>query len=128
MEIFTQGTQGSCNIKVNFVDENNLVLGYSLFQCCCEHAGWFIADKPTFQIMEQIEEPNLEGWVFDSSYFYSGEIEADEDSYDDGLVVIFRIIKQDKERFIHLFNCHNGYYSHGFDFTLAEKVIRADQI
>lgn len=29
--------------KVNFVDENNVIVGYDTNQHCSEHAGWFIA-------------------------------------------------------------------------------------
>lgn len=30
--------------KINFVDENNVLLGYDMSQDCCEHADWFILD------------------------------------------------------------------------------------
>ena len=29
------------NIKVNFVDENNVFVGYDMRQSCCEQAGYF---------------------------------------------------------------------------------------
>lgn len=32
--------------KINFVDENNVFLGYSMGQDCCEYAEWFISDDP----------------------------------------------------------------------------------
>jgi hypothetical protein len=45
--------------------------------------------------------------------------------FDDGGMAIFRIVKGSAEKFIHIFNCQNGYYSHGFDFAIeGGKVIR----
>jgi hypothetical protein len=32
--------------KVNFIDSNNVILGYDLGQSCCEHAFWTISDCP----------------------------------------------------------------------------------
>lgn len=53
MKIFTK-ENSNWDSKVNFVDENNVVLGYDLSQDCCEHADWFIADKP--QLLGSIVE------------------------------------------------------------------------
>lgn len=118
--------------KVNFVDENNVVLGYDMGQSCCEHADWFIADKPTLNIPDREKdrpgEIDLPGWNFDTAFFQ--EVKEIKDSPEDwnkldsGGMVIFRIVKGDEEKFIHLFNCHNGYYSHGFDFKAGEAAIR----
>ena len=32
------------NYSVNFVDENNTLIGYDMSQCCCEDADWFISE------------------------------------------------------------------------------------
>ena len=29
--------------KINFIDENNVFVGYDLGQNCCENASWFIS-------------------------------------------------------------------------------------
>lgn len=39
-------------------------------------------------------------------------------------MAIFRIVNREAEKFIHIFNSHNGYYAHGFDFTIAGKTVR----
>ena len=96
--------------KVNFVDENNVLVGYDMGQDCCEYADWFIADQPTEKVVERKETPDMEGWVFDPSYFR--EVES-ADEFDDGGMVIFRLVNGDQEKFLHLFNSHNGYYGHG---------------
>ena len=46
--------------KVNFVDENNVFVGYDLLQDCCEDANWFIADREIDGIKET-EALMLEG-------------------------------------------------------------------
>ena len=119
MRIFDQTAEWPT--KVNFIDENNVVLGYSLEQDCCEHADWFIADEPTFEIIDGTM-PDLEDWVFDIKYFREFDLEWG------GGIAIFRIIRGDEEKFIHLFNVHNGYYAHGFDFSQGDKTIIEDSI
>jgi len=108
--------------KVNFVDENNVVLGYDLEQDCCEHADWFIADRPMKKICERkTDNPRLSGYVFDTKYFESIQ---NEDESEEGGMAIFRITNGKKEKFIHIYNSHNGYYSHGFDFKAGQKIIQ----
>jgi hypothetical protein len=123
MKIFNK-TAGWCE-KVNFVDVNNVVLGYDMGQSCCEHADWFIADKPTEAILDRKNTPDgtpeeMPGWVFDPAYRKDvkdiREAGSEWNQLDEGGMVIFRIVKDGAEKFIHLFNCHNGYYGHGFDF------------
>src|SRR5579862_9490953 len=107
--------------KVNFVDENNVVLGYDLTQSCCEHADWFIASRPrnnlpkwaSFRDVKRPPVPDLTGWTFDTKYYKSlTGTGCGEDQ-----IAIFKIVNGKKRKFIHIFNSHNGYYSHGFEFT-----------
>ena len=125
MKIFTQ--DAGWDSKVNFVDENNVLLGYDLGQCCCENADWFISDTvkvnklegiPLDELATKIKDGvySMDGWVFDNEYFKEVE---DYSLFDEGKMVIFRIVKDDQTRFIHLFNCHNGYYGHGFEFVVG---------
>lgn len=99
--------------KYNFVDENNVVLGYDATQDCCEQFGWYVSaliqdDK----IPDSLTDPKLppdgtwEGWTFDSTYFK--ELLFDE--CEDENHAVFRIVKGESEAFIVLFNYHNGYY------------------
>lgn len=111
--------------KINFVDENNVVLGYDLRQDCCERAGWFISDTPRETIIENNDTvTNLDGYVFDTNYFREtgGGLE-----FDGGGMAIFRIFHVDgegRERFIHIYNSHNGYYSHGFQLSVGGVVVK----
>ena len=42
--------------KVNFVDENNVILGYDMNQNCCEDADWFITPRDLRQGVSMPEE------------------------------------------------------------------------
>ena len=84
MKIFNK--TGNWENKVNFVDENNVVLGYDMEQCCCEDAGWFISDNeetttvsslpnsdngaPTLLIDEDnVATVDLSNYIFCPDYF-----------------------------------------------------------
>ena len=117
--------------KVNFVDENNVVLGYDVRQACCEYAGWFIAGRLCRRIPEERNFPHdLSGWRFDPSWFreVTGIWTEGRKVRGTGPMVVFRIMKCQDERFIHLFNCHNGYYTHGFELKAGEDVLKSGQI
>jgi hypothetical protein len=122
MRVFN-GDEDGFDAKVNFVDENNVFLGYDIYEMCCEYAGWFIDDVPhsSGEIPSPLPQPkDFPGWVFDTAYFSC----VHGDRLDDGGMAIFRIVKGEEEKFVHLFNCHNGYYGHGFDFKIGEETIR----
>lgn len=122
MKIFTQNPD-KWSEKINFVDENNVFLGYDMGQSCCEHADWFIDDKPwTEQIPDNLDAyqktEGYEGWTFDTSYFL--EV-ANSRVFDEGGMAIFKITKDGNEKFIDIFNSHNGYYGHGFEFHIGNE-------
>ena len=113
--------------KVNFVDENNVVLGYDLSQGCCESAGWFIRDQPSDVVCEEWTDGLLDmpGWVFDINFFKQVEDTGTSSSFGGGGgMVIFRIVKGPEEKFIHIFNIQNGYYCHGFEFVVPGGDIK----
>jgi hypothetical protein len=119
--------------KVNFVDEiSNIVLGYDVSCCCCEEADWYISDdiipeRPR-EIMESLKpgERDLLGWQFDKDFCQ----ELSPDNCWGGGLVVFRIVRDGQQKFIHIFNAHNGYYAHGFTFTKDEgkQIIRQGRI
>jgi len=111
--------------KVNFVDQNNVMVGYDLSQDCCELADWFIADVPVLKFDKtnrDYDEKELESYYFDTKYFQ--EIN-DNNLFDNGGMIIFRITDGKSEKFIHIYNIHNGYYSHGFEFKIDKNVIES---
>ena len=110
--------------KVNFVDENNVCLGYDLQQGCCENADWFISDKEveTYDVDEL--KFDVEDYVFDPVYFK----EVNCSGLDEGGMVRFRLVNGDSELFIHLYNCQNGYYGHGFEFKIGDEIRQEDTL
>lgn len=134
MKIFTIKTDDYGSSKVNFVDKNNVVLGYETTQQCCEEADWFIADAVTRKILyNESKCTDLPGYVFDTSYFIEIDYINDPDLEGENLLyegkmVVFRIIKGTQQKFIHLFNVHNGYYSHGFNFKNNNDLLRSDEL
>lgn len=136
MKIFNRS--GPWTSKVNFIDENNVALGYELDQECCESAGWFIADKVAAvplrdEKLNITEHPNcfpkggvyeLRGWIFDPEF----RAVITHDELEDGRMVVFRIKNGCEEKFIHIFNSQNGYYSHGFTFSGQGFITVEDSI
>lgn len=144
MKIFTKDNTHWEN-KVNFVDENNVYFGYDMNGQCCEQYGWFVADKISIpntweefdgKYREPYQDVNainkeLVDFVFDTSYFNEFHSqELNQKLGNDLTMVILRIVNQDhsKEKFIHVYNCHNGYYSHGFEFKDNENSIQEGSI
>lgn len=102
--------------KFNWIDENNVVLGYDSESSCCEYAGWFLSEAVTGE--DRSEAPATEidwaDWRFDPDFFK--EVDPVEQWTDDGGIAVFRIVNGERAMYLHLFNSHNGYYGHGFDF------------
>lgn len=126
--------------KVNFIDANNLVLGYDLLEQCCEDSDWFIFDdikegiKITAGYMSESERAKLKGNDIDlTEYFFDVDFIEKHGDADRCIteVAIFKIfaIKRDSQRnmirdekYIFLMNDHNGYYSHGFSFSEIKDI------
>jgi len=109
--------------KVNFVDENNVILGYRTPYGCCERYGWYLSDKRDQFHGDTFEEKSmtLDGWVFDPNYFEGGPEAPKGFHTESASTVQFRIVNGDQEKFITLYNCHNGYYSKGFKFEVPSE-------
>lgn len=121
--------------KINFVDENNVLVGYDFSANCCENFGWYVSNKVTADIHDHLFNETaqaggwdinqlLEGWTFDPTFFHT----LDRSNYDDDKRVVFRMINGDQEQFLHLWNVHNGYYSHGFEFQQDGAPIKTGSL
>ena len=123
---------GSFEDKVNFIDENNVFLGYDLGQCCCEEADWFVSinliDDMDYDELDKIREVgkdfDFSGFVFDTKFNQKRSWRG----LDAGEAEIFKIINKDKVYYIYIYNSHNGYYSHGFEFKIDDEVISEGNI
>lgn len=117
MRVFTSDN----NYKVNFVDENNVLLGFTNEDDCCAHGGWFLSDKIEDWEADKFKEGEMDfpGWNFDKSYRRDVELPHG----CEGGAVRFRLVSGDNEKFLTLYNHQNGYYSRGFDFSVDGVVI-----
>lgn len=113
--------------KVNFIDENDVFVGYDLEHWCCEHAFYQL----TYDRSDALEDEGvgsfspeiLEGYVFDVDYF------KDDLGEGETYGVQFRLVKDnEKNIYINLVNSHNGYYSHGFTATVKGEIWESGQI
>lgn len=122
--------------KINFVDENNVFVGYDTSQCCCERADWFISEKEERQLYnEKYQEyvfkdypaDELDKYIFDINYYI---IDSRLEWLDEGSLVRFKLVANPNhpesagcpELYLHLYNCHNGYYGHGFTMTINDEI------
>ena len=115
--------------KVNFVDSNNVVLGYDLEHQCCEDASWVISESPYGgnPIYEsdknEGKELTLENYCFDPDYCVQRGDEFSE-TYTATFILKARSTCEPKlpDLFVILKNRHNGYYSHGFTFRGTTSI------
>ena len=130
MRIF-DSDNGSWEDKVNFVDVNNVFVGYDMGHQCCEDTDWYISENsnPDSDQSGQGDYDNdfLESYVFDRTFQEFPEYhDADDDDswlYEGG-TVSFRLTSPNKpDLYLHLYNCHNGFYGHGFEFKDNNEVI-----
>ena len=104
--------------KVNFVDTNNVLVGYDNGQHCCELAEYFLSSMPYPSGRTQTEIKHgveLIGYCFDTE---SEPIHGGDCDGADGAWVAFRLVHDfEPEMWLVLSNHHNGYYSHGFTYA-----------
>lgn len=115
--------------KVNFVDENNVVVGYDMQSQCCEDYGYFFSRQKPNSVadIDGINDADLEGFIFDQNFYECDGFE-DEKSGDYGSVAIFRLINGCNEIYLTLYNIHNGYYTHKFQVITGGEVIESGSL
>lgn len=137
MRVFEEDN-GSFRERVNFVDENNVYVGYDMSQCCCEHAGYFFTlkapdsatsmdpvdgDDPLIKSMGLACKERLERYRFNVDYC----VQLEDGDCDNGGNAIFKLEAEGlPDLYLVLFNVHNGYYGHGFTFEVPQGTMRKD--
>lgn len=58
-----------------------------------------------------------ESYRFDASFFQEGR------GRDEGGMAVFRLIGP-STKYLHIFNSHNGYYGHGFNFSVDGTIVQ----
>jgi len=122
MRVFEKGD------KVNFVDENNVLVGYDMEQQCCEYADWAITSEKITAQPKVKEEFDLTDYRFDQNFFEEDSAEADDD--ESIYMAIFKLdnIKDGSSLFLTLYNTQNGYYSHGFNLEVGGNTIYSGKV
>ena len=105
MKIFNQTVDFTD--KVNFIDDQGIMLGYDLEQDCCETAEW---DIPDLNLNTEASKGITEiPYRFDDEF-----IEKTEDRREEQYIAKFRLLPDDRANKPDLArsgNHHNGYYS-----------------
>lgn len=110
------------NSKMNAVDLNNNLVGFSTDDDCCAHGGWFVSETKLSESLgdgshDQSEDITYPDYSFDPAFFEDDVVDNDSDNR----IVRFRMAAEGKpDLFLHLYNCHNGYYSKGFEASFGE--------
>jgi hypothetical protein len=114
--------------KTNFVDDNNVFVGYDMEENCCEKFGYVLTEyipEDMDAIYSDIKESYLEGYKFDKNFIkdlpYS-------EYYEEGGAKCFRLEKDGEEAYLIIYNYHNGYYSHGFEFVNNGEIIEEGRL
>jgi hypothetical protein len=130
--------------KVNFIDERNNLIGFDMSSCCCEDFGWFITDT---------ELNNKKGggeFTLEDYNFNANSLKINRYSDDEGGEIIIELkgkhlkdsstIAAEQEMYVgasgyinkylpapdlylHIFNKHNGWYSHGFNLKIDDERV-----
>lgn len=119
---FVGTPKGDWENKINFVDARNTVVGFDWEHQCCERfwCQWLDSDRNKIEGFQEGSEPEMtetiEGFWFDTDYH---EIDSgDHHGCEEESWAEFRITNGKEERFLRLYNCQNGYYTHGFDMQV----------
>lgn len=116
------------NGKINFVDINNVFVGFDYEASCCESFGYFLSAEILNNLPDKVENGddfNLEDYVFDKTFVKEHILSP----YDEGGSVAFRLVKDSQDEspkevlYLTLYNFHNGYYGHGFEMTVGDEKI-----
>ena len=97
--------------SVNWIDANNRFVGFDAFHNCCEFFGWYVSESPDEP--ESLDEPDrhdigdgMDPYCFDPDGFREAACS-----------IIARLTAPGMpDKYLHVFNHHNGYYAHGFEF------------
>lgn len=115
MKVFTSND----GRKVNFVDDNNMLVGFDIYQNCCENFDYFFSTVAGDESEKYfLEENSMQDYSFINE-------EPQENIYVQGRdceycpthsVTFMLEHKNGQLAYLTLHNTHNGYYSHGFSF------------
>lgn len=116
------------NRKTNFVDDNNVFVGFDKEGLCCENFGYALTEyipEDMDALGSSLHESDLEGYNFDKNFIKDLPYP---EHYENGGAKCFRLEKDGEEAYLTIYNYHNGYYSHGFEFVNDDKIIQEGRL
>lgn len=113
------------NSRMNWVDSNNVFVGFYNEEDCCEVWGgdfWTSLNKDA--VKANIDE-NKNDYVFDTSFYIENFAweKDDGDDYEEVYRAAFKLTNGKNDIYLVIWNQHNGYYAHGFQFCNGGTVI-----
>jgi hypothetical protein len=116
------------NDKVNFVDDNNVFVGYSMSRNCCETFGWFISKQKCVEKQENTDNTTLKVNFKYKKYTFNKKSFVRVGKDNNNMVIFQLKCKGKPSLYLHLYNYHNGYYAHGFEMQINNVVFHRDSI
>jgi hypothetical protein len=134
MRIFTP--ENSIDGRINFVDEDNVYVGYELHVDCCEQPGWFFTrkfDARTEKILQKAVAAEDKD-IMDSlrvtvsleeleQYRFKIDAAVKGTRYCGYRVITLQNVATKKYLYLVLYNLHNGYYAHELLIKDVRNVI-----
>ena len=114
--------------KTNFVDDNNVFVGFDMEENCCEEFGYGLTEcipEDMDALRSSINESYLEGYNFDKKFIKDLPYL---EYHEEGGAKCFKLEKDGEEVYLTIFNYHNGYYSHGFEFVNDGEIIEEGRL
>lgn len=90
--------------RVNFIDKNDIYIGFDFYQQCCESFGYYISNEVD---SEAISIYKIKGYYFDTKKSLEKKLKINDNS-----ACIKLINDKNEYLYLHLYNNHNGYYCH----------------
>lgn len=115
---------GAWGARINFVDENNVVVGFDNIRDCCEDFGYYLTkEKPAgVRPADELEGLDFPGFNFDTSFTPAVDLLPSSDCVGGSLT--FRLVNAEgEELFLTLYNYHNGYYCHGWELKNGDATV-----
>ena len=119
IKLFEQ-KKGEEIIKVNYVDDNNLFAGFDMECSCCEDPQHYIEDANGNRVEVNLGYNYLE---------FTGELpEEDDCNMFDTCTARIPLRDRNTGETYHLVfsNCHNGWYSHEYEFGKMNIEIKKE--
>ncbi len=117
--------------RINFVDKNNVLVGYEYERDCCEMFGYYISDvyenevfdiKNTSNVItdEKIIEEIKQDFNTRNGIFVRKDSCSEEFRY--------KVFNLTNKKQLVIYNAHNGFYHHGFDISKDDVIYEKGEL